>query len=103
MEIRLTKGTKEYVPVDVVDGSGSVTDLSGATPRYDVLDSANTVIYNAATPTASAMQLRCLLDTTATGPTGQAWANGVYRLFVKFTAGSEIVRLGPLYVYLSDQ
>lgn len=102
MEVRLTKGTKEYVPVDVVDGSGSVTDLSGATPLYDVLDSEDTFLYEDETPSATAMQLRCLIDTTSTGPTSEAWDAGAYRLFVKFTAGSEIVRLGPIYIYLTD-
>lgn len=102
MEIRLTKGTKEYVPVDVVDGSGATTDLSGATPKYDVLNDAGSYIYTAATPTATLMRLSCLIDTTSTGPTGVAWATGAYRLFVTFTAGSEKVRLGPLYIYLND-
>lgn len=102
MEIRLTKGTKEIVPVDVVDGSGATTDLAGATPKYDVLNAADGLVYNAATPTASLMRLSCMIDTTATGPTGLAWAAGAYRLFVKFTAGSEIVRLGPVYIYLNE-
>lgn len=101
MEIRLTKGTKEIVPVDVVDGSGAVSDLSGATPKYDLMTAADVFLYNAVAASAVGMRISCLLDSTATGPSGP-WAAGHYRLFVRFTAGSELVRLGPIDVFLNE-
>ena len=99
--IRLAKGTKENVPVDVVDGSGATTDLSGATPKYDVMTDADVFLYNAATATAASMTITCMIDTSATGPSGP-WPAGHYRLFVRFTVGSEIVRLGPADIYLTE-
>ena len=34
----LTAGTKEYLIVDLTDATGTVTDLTAATARYDIKD-----------------------------------------------------------------
>jgi len=99
MSIRLTAGTKEVVPVDVTDSTGITTDLSGATPTYTVQNDADAYKYNAASTTATAMRILPLLDTSATHA-GGAWAVGHYRLFVGFTVGSEVIKLGPIDVYV---
>lgn len=99
MSIRLTAGTKEIVPVDVYDATGDTTDLSAASPTYTVQDSLDAYKYNAVSTTASGMRIKPLLDTSATHA-GGAWATGHYRLFVGFTVGSEIIKLGPVDVYV---
>lgn len=99
--IAIAKGTKELIPVDVIDRSGIVTDLSTLSPKYDFLDDASTFIYNQATASATGMTLYCLIDASATGP-GGLLAVAHYRLFVGFTVGSEKPRIGPVDVYIRD-
>jgi hypothetical protein len=89
----LAKGTKENVRVTYVDRSGVVTNLASSGPTFDVLDSADVFKVTAASATASGMVVTLLLDSTV----GGVWAEGDYRLFVKFTVGSEVVRKGPYY------
>ncbi len=102
MAVYIAKGTKEYVPVDITDSSGIVTDLSGLSPKFDFLDDSDVFIYNQATATASGMEMNCLLDVSSTGPSGLLPV-GHYRLFVGFTVGSEKPRLGPIDVYIRDK
>jgi hypothetical protein len=99
MSVRLTAGTKEIVPIDIIDSTQITTDLSAATPTYTVQDDADAYKYNAASTTASGMRIKPLLDTSATHA-GGAWAVGHYRLFVGFTVGSEVIKLGPIDVYV---
>lgn len=101
MAILLAKGTKEIVRVDVTDDTGVVTDISGLLPKFDFINAANTFIYTLATATASGMTISCLLDTSATGPSALLPV-GHYRLFVSFTVGTEIPRLGPIDCYIRD-
>lgn len=101
MAVRLGKGTKEIIEVDVVDETGIVTDLSGLLPKFDFLDDLNIFIYTLETATASGMTMACLVDTSATGP-GGLLPVGHYRLFVSFTVGSEVPRLPPIDVYIVD-
>lgn len=89
----LSKGTKENIHVDFVDRAGLITDLSGSGPTFDVIDSADVFKATASSATASGMRITVPLDTTA----GGVWAEGEYRLFVKFTVGSEVIRKGPFY------
>jgi hypothetical protein len=100
--IKLTVGTIEIVPVDVTDRSGATTDLSAASPTFTVLDDLDVALYDEEATTATVMRIDCLLDTTATHPSG-AWDAGHYRLFVSFTVGSETPRLGPIDLYLIDE
>ena len=96
--LKVAKGTKELVPVDVVDSTGATTTLVGTTPTFDVLNEAGSVLISAVTPTVSLMRLLCLCDfsNTTTFPVGY------YRLFVKFTVGSEVPRLGPFNIQIVD-
>lgn len=89
----LAKGTKENIRATFVDRSGVVTDLSSSGPTFDVIDSAEVFKVTGGAATASGMTVTLLLDTTV----GGVWAEGDYRLFVKFTVGSELVRKGPYY------
>jgi hypothetical protein len=97
--VRLTAGTKEIVPVDVTDSTGVTTDLSAATPLYTVLNDAEVAKYTDASTTASGMRIKPMIDTSSTHA-GGAWAVGHYRLFVKFTVATEIVKLGPIDLYV---
>jgi len=89
----VAKGTKENVKVTLTDSTGLVTDLSGSGPTFDVIDSTDTFKVTASGATASGLIITVLLDTTV----GGTWAEGEYRLFVKFTVSSEVIRKGPFY------
>lgn len=100
MAIAITLGTKENVPVDIVDTTGIITTLVGSTPKFDVLDDADTFKINQQGATVSGtMRLLCLCDFSveATFPIGH------YRLFVEWTFGSEQVRLGPFDLQIIDE
>lgn len=99
--IRLTKGTKEDVSVDVTDIDNSISDLSTLSPTYTVLDDANVAKYTAASATATGMRIKCRMDTSASHA-GGLWAVGHYRLFVGFTSGTQVISLGPIDVYVVD-
>lgn len=101
MAILLAKGTKEIVIIDVADDTGSISDISILSPTYDFITDANVFIYTAAVATADGMQVSCLLDTSASGPSGLL-AVGHYRLFIRFTIGTELPRLGPVDVFIRD-
>lgn len=101
MAIELAYKTKEIVIVDVTDDTGVVADISGLSPKFDFINDSEVSIYTAATATASGMAISCLLDTSVTGPSG-VLPVGHYRLFVSFTVGSEIPRLGPIDVFIKD-
>jgi hypothetical protein len=98
MPITLTRGTKEKVEVMVQDTTNVVTDLSGTSPHFDVIDDSNAVIVNNAVATAIGMVVECLCDTTG-------WSSSLQHanLYVKFTVGSEVPRLGPFDLYLIGQ
>jgi hypothetical protein len=89
----LAKGTKENIRVTFVDRAGLVTDLSGSGPTFDVIDSLDVFKVTAAGATASALTITVALDTTV----GGVWAEGDFRLFVKFTVGAEVIRKGPYF------
>jgi hypothetical protein len=51
MTVRLAKGSKEFVIVDMIDKTGIITDLTALTPKYTLYKpDGTTVVYNAATP-----------------------------------------------------
>jgi len=101
MALRLTKGTKENLPVDITDRSGNISNLAGLLPKYDFVNDANVYIYTAAIAVGTDMRLNCFVDATAGGPSGLLPV-GHYRLFVSFTSGAEVPRLGPVDVYIVD-
>lgn len=90
---QIAKGSKENIRITVTDRSNTVTDLSTSGPTFDVIDSSEVYKVTASGATASGMVITALLDTTV----GGTWAEGEYRLFVKFTVGAEVVRKGPFY------
>lgn len=92
--LKIALGSKEFIPVDVVDETGATTTLAAATPEFDVLDAAGTALINGATPTISNMRLLCLCDFSNT----TTFPIGLYRLFVDFDVGSESPRLGPFNI-----
>jgi hypothetical protein len=94
----VAKGTKENVRVTFVDRSGVVSDLSGSGPTFDVIDSADVFKVTAASASAAGLVITLLLDTTV----GGVWAEGDYRLFVKFTVGSQVVRKGPYFFQITE-
>ena len=100
MAILLTKGTKEYVPVTVVDALNSLSSLN--TPLYDVLYDNNTTLYSGATGIASGLVMNCLVDISSGGPGGLIATGTRFRLFVMFTNAPEIVRLGPVILRVYD-
>ncbi len=89
----LAQGTKENIRVTMTDHSGTVTNLASSSPTFDVVDSADVFKVTAGSATASGLVITVPLDTTV----GGTWPVGDYRLFVKFTVGSEVVRKGPFY------
>jgi len=89
----VAKGSKENIRVTMTDRSGTVTDLAGSGPTFDVIDSGDVFKVTAASATASGLVITVLLDTTV----GGVWAEGEYRLFVKFSVGAEVVRKGPYF------
>ena len=102
MPVYLAKGTQEIIPVDIDDVTDVVSDLTALSPKYDFLDTADTFIYNQVTATTLGMRMDCLIDASASGPSGLL-AVGRYRLFVCFTVGSEQPRLGPIDVFIIDR
>lgn len=105
MAIRLTKGTKEYVPVTVFDRSNVITDIAGQATniKFDLLRDDDTTIYNNQAATAVLMVINCLLDLSAAGPAGEVAEDTRLRLFVEFTVGSESPRLGPVVILVKDE
>lgn len=102
MAVYLAKGTQEIIPVDIDDVTDVISDLSTLSPKYDFLDTADAFIYNQATATTVNMRMDCLIDASASGPSGLL-AVGKYRLFVSFTVGTEQPRLGPIDVFIIDR
>lgn len=100
MAIKVTLGTKENIPIDLIDLTGAITTLVGSSPKFDVLDAADVVKINQQAATVSGtMRLLCLCDFSneATFPAG------AYRLFAEFTFGSEQPRLGPFDIEIVDE
>lgn len=89
----IAKSSKENIHVDFIDRSGVITSLAGSGPTFDVIDSADVFKVTAGAATATGMRITVLLDTAF----GGTWAEGEYRLFVKFTVGSQVIRKGPYY------
>jgi hypothetical protein len=98
MPVTLTRGTKEPVRVQVTDLSAQISDLSGASPHFDVEDDTGTKIVDNAAATAVGMLIACVCDTTS-------WSSSLQHLnlYVKFTIGGTIPRLGPYDIYLIGQ
>lgn len=89
--IRIPKGSKEFLIVDVEDRLEQITDLTGTNPTYDVKlrdATSNLLTAQSANIGPGLMQLECLVDTSS-------WALGTYYLFISFNNSPEIPRIGP--------
>jgi len=94
MPVRLTRGTKENVEISITDTSNTITDLATSSPHFDVKKDDGTAVVTNQAATAIGMMISCLCDTTT-------WPSDPHlNLFVKFTVGSEVPRLGPFDVYM---
>lgn len=98
--IEITQGTKEIIPVDVVDKTGVTSDLSGASPKFWFQKPDNSYVYNNVAATGVGMRIDCLVDTSSGGP-GGLLAEGTYRLYVGWTNGSEQIKRFAIYVIIS--
>ncbi len=98
--IEITQGTKEYIPVDVVDRTGLTNDLSTASPKFWFQADDDSYVYNNVSATGVGMQIQCLVDTSSGGP-GGLLAVGTYRLYVGWARGSEVVKRFAMYVLIS--
>jgi hypothetical protein len=96
-EVRLTKGTIEYVPIKVTDVLAALTTLTGADLRYDLFkaDAAETPVITNASAANDVMTALPLIDTTTL-------AEGYYNLFIFFVASPQQVRLGPFRIRVDD-
>lgn len=95
--VTLTKGTKEYVPIKVMNVLGSFSTLDGTGLSYDLYhdDEAETVVLTAQPASNDVMIALPLIDTASL-------AEGDYNLFIKFTALPEVPRLGPFTFRVDD-
>jgi hypothetical protein len=89
----ISQGSKENIRVTLEDRSGTVTSLASSSPTFTVKNDAGADKVTDVAASASGLVITCLLDTNA----GGLWAVGEYRLFVKFTVGTEVVVKGPFY------
>lgn len=100
--LSLVQGTVEPINATVTDVGGVLTTLDGLSPVFDVVpvdvdDLDDTPAkYTDEPATNSGMMIICLIDTTD----GGLWARGKYRLYVSFTSGSQIPKLGPIDFYV---
>jgi hypothetical protein len=86
--MELVKGTVEYIRVNVKDRLGTLTTLSGTSPKFDVYGPDGTEVVTQANATSVGMEAFCLVDTTAL-------AYGAYKLFLNFQIAPEFPRIGP--------
>lgn len=94
----LAKGTIENIRVTMTDRSGTVTSLAASSPTFSVIDAGDVPKVTDVAASASGMVISVPLDTTV----GGVWAEGEYRLFVKFTVGAEVVRKGPYFFTITE-
>jgi hypothetical protein len=90
---RLPKGSKEVMYIAVDDRQGQLANLDTATITWQVWDNFDDV--DLGTPIAIG---NCTNEgmTAITSPIDTTlWNEGVYRLFISMTMGSEIIKLGP--------
>ncbi len=90
--IKLPKGTKEIITVDVTDKLGNITTLNGASGKFDVRRrGSDTWLIQDQANTNTGMEAHCLIDTAPS-----QWKVTTYELFVHFDALPEVPRVGPV-------
>lgn len=110
MAIRLVQGTIETINATVTDTSDTLTTLDGSSPTYTVVpvdpdtdvDVVGSDLYTDEPALNSGMMIQALIDTTTggTGTDAPLWDRGKYRIYVGFTNGSEVPKLGPADLYI---
>lgn len=98
--VEITQGTKEIIPVDVVDKTGITTDLSGATPKFWFQADDDSYVYDNVAATGVGMRIDCLVDTSSGGP-GGLLAVGTYRLYVGWTNGAEVPKRFAAFILIT--
>ena len=88
---KLVLGTKEQLDIHVQDDVGSLTTLDGTNVEFDILDQDDVYKYQNEGATNVGMTAYCLVD-TSTG-----WAEGRFRLYLRFTNSPETPVLGPYH------
>lgn len=89
--VRIPVGSKQHLRVTVTDKTGTLTTLTGTSPRFDVKEGFTPfgTKYTDQAATSSGMVGLCLIDTAG-------WTLGEYRLWFEYTVGAEEPRLGPM-------
>jgi hypothetical protein len=87
--IKIVKGSIEPIAVDVTDKFKNLTDLSSASPLYDIEDFFNEPVLTNQSAVADGMTAICKIDATTL-------AEGDYKLFLHFDATPDHPRLGPV-------
>ena len=104
--VTLTKGTKEYVPIKILNVLGDLATLDGTGLTHDLFkdDEAETQIYLAQATINDGMIALPLIDTTLQGgaPLADLIPEGDYSIFLKFTFLPEVPRLGPFKIRVDD-
>lgn len=97
--VTLTLGTKEYVPIKVINVLGNLASLDSTGLTHDLYkaDEAETLVYANEATTNDGMIALPLIDTTNVG-----FEEGDYNIFIKFNALPEIPRLGPFPIRVDD-
>lgn len=96
-EVKLVKGSVQYVPIKVTDALGNLLTLDGADLRYSLYkadDAETPEVENAAASNDDMLALP-LIDTTTL-------EEGLYNLFISFVASPQTVILGPIRLRVDD-
>jgi len=89
--IKLNKGTKEHIQVDVSDRLNTLTTLTGTNPTFSTRKryALNWIQQDQAAVNIG-LTAFCLIDTTLA-----AYGTDIHELFIKFTSLPEVPVLGP--------
>lgn len=93
--IEVAAGSQEQLRISITDHRGLLIDLSTASPKYELKDSAGAFVFgdgtyaNAIATTASGMVIYPEVDHTG--------LSGDYALYVWFVDGTQEVRRGPYW------
>lgn len=104
--VTLTKGTKEYVPIKLLNVLGNLTTLDGLGLKHDLFkdDEAETEIYSGTATINDGMIALPLIDTNLQSgmPAADLVPEGDYNIFLDFTLAPEHPRLGPFKFRVDD-
>jgi hypothetical protein len=98
-EARITKGSKQYLPVTVIDYLNNITTLDSLDLRFDVYkaDDAETAIEVNMSADNEGMTALPLIDATLS-----EYVEGYYNLYITFVKSPQAPRLGPFRFRVDD-